>query len=289
MDPLIIIATMFVLAWGAIWGSFLNVVIWRVPAGMSVVSPPSHCPKCGHGLAWWQNVPVLGWAWLGGRCYYCKVAISARYPAVEAVTAALALAVSMPWLQGWASGDLEPWRAALGMGAEHVFLFTCISIALIDADTFIIPDVMSLPLPLLGIAVAVVLGEERGVQWQDAAAAAFVAGGGLLAVQWGYAAITGREGLGTGDIKLLAGLGAWLGLRSLPAVLLAASLQGLLFAAGAALLTPKAADGLAARRGLASMRHVALPFGPFLVLGGLEYLLLHRQLAPVLAPYFGGY
>lgn len=288
MDPLIAIATVFVLAWGAVWGSFLNVVIWRVPNGMSVVSPPSHCPKCGHGLAWWQNVPVLGWAWLGGKCHYCKVPISARYPAVEAVTAALALAVAMPWLHGWASGDLLPWQAGVGMVAEHLFLFACISIALIDADTFIIPDSLSLPLPILGVALAVVLGDVRGVSWQSAAAAAFIAGGGLLAVQWGYAALTGREGMGTGDVKLLAGLGAWLGLSALPAVLLLASVQGLVFTAGAALLTPATGEGMASSRGLASMRHVALPFGPFLVLGGLEFLLLHRQLAPLLAPFFGG-
>ncbi|MCO4760116.1 MAG: prepilin peptidase [Myxococcales bacterium] len=290
MDPLIITVYLFILAWGAVWGSFLNVVIWRVPNGMSVVSPPSHCPKCSHGLSWWQNVPVFGWVWLGGRCHFCKVPISPRYPAVEAVTAVLAVAVAMPWVQGWLSGDLEPWRAGLGMASEHFFVFACISIALIDADTFMIPDPLSLPLPLLGIALAVVLGEERGVLWQEAAAAALVAGGGLLAVQWGYAALTGREGLGTGDVKLLAGLGAWLGLGALPAVLLSASLMGLLFAASSALLSRGSGgtEGMAASRGLASMRHVALPFGPFLVLGGLGVLLLRRQLAPVLAPLFGG-
>ncbi len=285
MDPVLTIVYGFVLFWGAAWGSFLNVVVWRVPNGMSVVSPPSHCPKCGHGLAWWQNVPVLGWAWLGGRCHYCKTGISARYPAVEAVTAALALAVAMPWVDGWASGELEPWRAGVGMVAEHAFLFACVAIALIDADTFMIPDALSLPLPLLGIGVALLVGDERGVGWQEAAAAAFIAGGGLLAVQWGYAALTGREGLGTGDVKLLAGLGAWLGLAALPAVLLLASVQGLLFAAGTAAVSRA---GLTAERGVVSMRHVALPFGPFLVLGGVEVLLLHRQLGPVVAPWFGG-
>jgi leader peptidase (prepilin peptidase) / N-methyltransferase len=255
-----------------------------VPAGLSVVSPPSRCPSCETPIRWWQNIPMLSFALLGGRCGSCKVAISFRYPAVEATTAALALATAMPWVTAWAQGEMQPEHAALGIVAEHVFLFALISIALIDADTFMIPDSLSLPLPLLGIGLAFVLGDARGVSWQQSAAGAAAGGFGLLAVQWGYAALTGREGLGTGDVKLLAGLGAWLGISSLPILIFLAASQGLMFAALAAWIGPS----LAGQRGLASMRYVALPFGPFLVLGGLQWLLLHKQIIAVAGPLLGG-
>jgi len=269
-----------IVAWGAVWGSFLNVVIYRVPAGLSVVSPPSRCPSCETPIRWWQNMPVVSFALLGGRCGSCRAPISFRYPAVEAVTAALALAVAVPWVTAWGQGELETWRALAGIGAEHVLVFALVSISLIDADTFMIPDSLSLPLPLIGIGVAFAVGDVRGVSWQVAAAGAAAGGFGLLAMQWGYSALTGREGLGTGDVKLLAGLGAWLGLASLPMVLFLAAVQGLAFAVLSTLWSPK----LAEERGLASLRHVAMPFGPFLALAGLQWLLLHRAFADVLKP-----
>ena len=272
-----------VIAWGAVWGSFLNVVIYRVPAGMSVVSPPSRCPSCEAPIRWWQNIPVLSFTLLGGRCGSCKTTISMRYPAVEAATAALAVAVAVPWVTAWAQGELETSHAAVGLLAEHLFVFVMISIALIDADTFTIPDSLSLPLPIIGLALALGLGDVRTVSWQQAAAGAAAGSFGLLAVQWGYAALTGREGLGTGDVKLLAGIGAWLGVQSLPVVMFLAALQGLFFAAFASMTGPS----LSEERGLASMRHVALPFGPFLVLGSLQWLLLHQQLLAVIGPWLG--
>ncbi len=274
-----------VLVWGACWGSFLNVVIYRLPAGMSVATPPSHCPACSAPIRPWQNIPVLSWALLGGRCAHCRVAISMRYPAVEAVTAALALAVALPWVSALVQGDLSLGEAVGGLLFEHAFLFALVGIALIDADTFMVPDSLSLPLPLLGIGLAFWLGDARGVSWQQAASGALVGGGGLLAVQLGYAALTGREGLGTGDVKLMAGLGAWLGIQSLPVVLLAAAIQGLVFAAVLHLIQR---ERLVEDRGLASVRHLALPFGPFLALSGLQWLLLQRRLMPLLERWFGG-
>jgi len=274
-----------IVAWGACWGSFLNVVIYRLPNNMSVASPPSHCPACKAQVRAWQNIPVLSWAFLGGRCANCRVAISLRYPAVEMVTAALALAVAMPWVTAMVQGDLTFAEAGGGLVAEHAFVFALIAIALIDADTFMVPDSLSLPLPLLGIGLAFWLGDARGVSWQQAASGALAGGGGLLAVQLGYAALTGREGLGTGDVKLMAGLGAWLGIQALPLVLLAAAIQGLAFAG---ILTAVQRQRVVEERGLASMRHLALPFGPFLVLAGLQWLLLHRRLAPVVEGWFGG-
>lgn len=264
-----------ILLWGAAWGSFLNVVIYRVPAGISVVWPPSRCPRCQTTLAWWQNVPVLGWAFVGGRCVTCRAAVSARYPAVEALCAALALAVGLPWIQAYAAGELLGWQALAGIAFEHAFVFAMLAIAIIDAETFLIPDGLSLPLPILGIAGALALGELRAVTWQQAAIGASIGAFGTLAVQWGYRAVLGREGLGTGDVKLLAGIGAWLGPAALPAVLLLASVQGLLFVGVSAV----AGTRWSAERGLASIRHLALPFGPFLAVAALQWQLGGRHVA----------
>lgn len=276
MQPLLAIAYAFALLWGALWGSFLNVVVYRLPAGLSVVKPRSRCPSCLTPIAWWQNVPVLSWALLRGRCWTCKSPISLRYPVVESVAAALSLAILAPWLPGVLDGSLPPWQAVIAIVGEQIFVFSLLAIALIDADTFMVPDVLSLPLPVVGLAIAFAVGDVRGVTWQSAAAGGLVAGAGLLAVQWGYAALTGREGLGTGDVKLLAGIGAFLGVASLPIVLLAAALQGLAFALIYALLSRGRATQ---ERGLQSLRHMALPFGPFLALAAVQWLLLHR-LAP---------
>ncbi len=284
MEELLPLVYAVVIAWGAVWGSFLNVVIYRVPAGLSVAHPPSRCPSCETPIRWYQNIPVLSFAMLGGRCGTCRVPISMRYPAVEAVTAIVALAVAVPWVTAWAHGEMAAPVAAAGAVLEHLFVFALISIALIDADTFTIPDSLSLPLPIIGIAMAFWLGGARGVSWEQAAAGAALGGFGLLALQWGYAALTGREGLGTGDVKLIAGLGAWLGAKSLPVVVFLAAVQGLAFA----LLAAATGQSMAEERGIRSLRHVAMPFGPFLVLGGVQWLLLHKHLQAALGPLFGG-
>lgn len=285
MNPAAVAASLFALLWGGLWGSFLNVVVYRLPAGLSVVRPGSRCPECLTPIRWWQNVPVLSWLWLRGRCAACRAPISLRYPTVEAVAALLTLAVAAPWLPQLLQDDAPQWRPWLALLGELMFVYLWLAIALIDADTFLIPDVLSLPMPLLGLALAALVGEQRGVTWQASASGALVAGGGLWLVQWGYGRLTGREGLGFGDVKLLAGMGALLGLRALPALILAAALQGLLFALGYALLSRGAA---VRERGLASLRYLALPFGPFLVLAAVQWLLGHRLMAPLLQRWFEG-
>jgi leader peptidase (prepilin peptidase)/N-methyltransferase len=285
LDPAAAVAALFALLWGGLWGSFLNVVVYRVPAGLSVVHPRSRCPQCLQPITWWQNIPVLSWLLLRGRCACCKTPISLRYPLVEAVTALLTLAVAVPWLPLLLQAEELQWRPWLGLLGELSFVYIWLAIALIDADTFFIPDSLSLPLPLLGLALAALAGDLRGVTWQQSAAGALVAGGGLWLVQWGYGRLTGREGLGFGDVKLLAGMGALLGLQAVAALILAAALQGLLFALGYAAFSKGAAM---TDRGLQSLRHLALPFGPFLVLGAVQWLLGHRLLAPLLQRWFEG-
>lgn len=285
MSPVAVTVAAVALLWGGLWGSFLNVVIYRVPAGLSVVHPRSRCPHCRSPITWWQNIPVLSWLLLRGQCFRCKSAISMRYPVVEAVASALSLAVVFPWLPALIDSDFQSWRLWLVILGEQAFVFTWLAIALIDADTFLIPDVMSLPMPLAGVGLAAAVGAERGVSWQQAAAGALVAGGGLWLVQWGYGRLTGREGLGFGDVKLLAGIGALLGIHATGAVLFAAAVQGLLFALGYAL----ASRGKAAEeRGLQSLRHLALPFGPFLVLAAVQWLLCQRALSPIVQAYLDG-
>lgn len=274
VQTLLIMGAVFALLWGALWGSFLNVVVYRLPAGLSVVRPRSRCPTCLTPIAAHHNIPLLSWLLLRGRCAHCKSPISPRYPAVELTAAVLSLAVLTPWLTTLLEGTTPPWQVVTAVLGEQALVFTLLAIALIDADTFVVPDVLSLPLVVLGLACAVAVGAARGVSWQQAAAGAVVAGLGLFAVQWGYAALTGREGLGTGDVKLLAAIGAWLGLASLPAVLLLGALQGLVFALAYAALRPQAAT----ERGVSSLRHLAVPFGPFLALGAVEWLLWHRWL-----------
>jgi leader peptidase (prepilin peptidase)/N-methyltransferase len=284
VHPLLTLAVVFALLWGAAWGSFLNVVVWRLPRGESVVRPRSRCPSCGTPIAAWHNVPVLSWMLLGGRCAQCKTSISWRYPVVEATAAALSLAVALPWLPALVDGTLAPWHGLGCIAADQLFAFALLAIALIDADTFLVPDVLSLPLVLIGLGIAFPLGELRGVPWQLAGSGALAAGLGLFALQWGYAKLTGREGLGTGDVKLLAALGAFLGLPALPAVLLLAAVQGLVFAGG--YLVAQRGKALS-ERGLQSVRHLAVPFGPFLVLAGLQWLLLGRWAEAALHGWLG--
>lgn len=280
MQGLAAIAAAFALLWGGLWGSFLNVVVYRLPAGLSVVRPRSRCPRCLAPIAARHNIPVLSWVLLRGRCASCQAPISPRYPVVEATVAALSLAVAAPWLPVLLDPGEVPWRVVLAIVGEQTFVFAWVAVALIDADTFLIPDALSLPLPLLGLGIAWLVGDLRGVDPLSAAAGAALAGVGLWLLMWLYAHVTGREGLGLGDVKLLAGIGALLGLTAVPAVLLLAAVQGLLFALGYALMS----KGEATReRGLQSIRHLAVPFGPFLAIASIQWLLLHRLLAGLLA------
>jgi leader peptidase (prepilin peptidase) / N-methyltransferase len=229
-------------AFGATIGSFLNVVAYRVPRGESLVHPGSRCPGCGSAIKAYDNVPVLGWLWLRGRCRSCRLPISPRYPIIEATTAALAVAVVLTK------------HSAVDIVLGLVLVAVLVPIALIDFEHSIIPNKITLPAAVAAVAIGAAL-DLRGVPEQLIAGAA--AGGFLLAFALAY-----PRGMGMGDVKLAAVLGLFLG-RSVAVAILVGVLTATLVGAG-----------VMARVGVEKGRKTAVPFGPFLALGGVIGLLV---------------
>jgi leader peptidase (prepilin peptidase)/N-methyltransferase len=246
----------FVFTFGAIIGSFLNVCIARLPDGRSVVTPPLHCPKCQTYLSWYENIPVLSYLVLGGRCRTCKIRISPIYPAVEVLTGALAVALFL---------RLGPTLAFAGYFA---FAAALVVITFIDLDHQIIPDVISLPGIVVGLAFSLV---SPLVTPLDAILGVLAGGGVLLSVAWLYKTFRGQEGMGGGDIKLLAMIGAFLGWQSIFVTLFVGSVIGSII--GVVVMLYEGAD-----------TKLAIPFGPFLAGGALVYLFWGER---ILAFYFG--
>ncbi len=203
---------------GLVVGSFLNVVIARVPEGQSIVAPRSRCPKCGGAIAWYDNVPVLSWLWLGARCRRCRQPISARYPTVELLTGLLALALAR-------AHPFGPWAVAL-----FLFVSLLVAVTYIDLDHWLIPHALTWPGIVLGL-VARVFAPDSATAVQRVLAGALGAVGGFAAfalVGWLGAKAFKKEALGQGDWWLLAMIGAFLGWKALLPVVLLASLQGAL-------------------------------------------------------------
>ena len=264
-SPALLVAIAVLL--GLMVGSFLNVVVHRVPKMMerqwraehaemngqetppaerfNLVVPRSKCPACGHGITALENIPVVSYLVLGGKCSACKARISPRYPIVEGLTAAL-------------SGYIA-WRFGLGPVTLGALLFTwsMIALAFIDLDTFYLPDDITLPLLWAGLLF------NLGGVFTDLQSAVIGAIGGYLvlwSVFWIFKFATGKEGMGYGDFKLLAAIGAWLGWKMLPQVILLSSLVGAVIGISLIVL---------ARHG----RNVPIPFGPYLAVAGLIALL----------------
>ncbi len=234
----------FIALMGAAVGSFLNVCILRIPAGESLVFPASHCPKCNSPIRFYDNIPILSYFLLRGRCRNCGETISLRYPLVELLTAIFTL--------------LLFWKFGLTLDFLFSFLFTCVLIIVtfIDFDHQIIPDVLTLPgIPIFFLAAVFAMG----VPWFDAALGLLIGGGILYLVAFGYELITKREGMGGGDIKLLAMLGAFFGWKSIFFILLASSFLGALVGIAVMLIQGK------------DMKY-AVPFGPFLSLAAFAYI-----------------
>jgi len=233
----ILIAAVFAAAFGAAIGSFLNVVIYRLPRGESLVHPASHCPGCEHAIRPYDNVPVLAWLWLRGRCRDCRIKISARYPGVEALTAALAVTVVLT--------QSSSRQIALGL----VLVVVLVPVTLIDFDHQIIPNKITLPAALSALVIGVIT-DPAYLPTQLICGVA--AAGFLLIFVLAY-----PRGMGLGDVKLAGVLGLFLGV-SVAVAIMAGVLLGTIVGAG-----------VMARVGVAQGRKTKLPFGPFLAAGGV--------------------
>ncbi len=243
---------------GTIIGSFLNVVILRLPdPGTSIVFPSSHCPKCKNTLSWYENIPILSYLVLGGKCRHCKVSISPQYPIVELLTGLLAVAVIANF--------------GLSLTALGFFLFCAalVTIIWIDLHHQIIPDVISLPGIIFGFAFSFV---SFFVTWQESLIGLLAGGGIFYAVSYSYYLLRRQEGLGGGDIKLLAMLGAFLGWQSLLFIIFTSSVTGTV-------------AGLFAMRSQKKGGATRIPFGPFLAVSGLFYLFFRPQVQQLFSLY----
>jgi len=225
-------------------GSFMNVVIYRLPASESIVHPGSRCPGCKTPIRFYDNIPVFSWLILRGKCRHCGFRIPIRYALIEFLGGITALSVYL--------------RFGLTLDALVYFLFitTLIVVTFIDIDHRIIPDRITLPgIPLFFMASLLM----PVPTWVDALLGVVAGGGSLLLIAWGYGVLTGREGMGGGDIKLLAMIGALLGWQGVLFTIFMSSAVGTLV--GVLLM-------LRARKGM----KLAIPFGPFLSIGGIFYI-----------------
>jgi len=250
------IALVFCAIAGLCVGSFLNVVIARLPAGRSIAHPASACPHCGTPIAWYDNLPVLSYLSLGARCRTCRTPISWRYPLVEIMGAVL---FALAYLR---------FGPSLRLAAALVLVSTLIAITGIDLDHQIIPDVLSLPGVALGFIASFGPG---GIGWKESALGVLVGGGVFVVIIVASSLVLGQPGMGVGDVKLGAMLGAFLGWQlALMSVLLSVLVGG-----------PLAAGLMATGR---KGRKDPVPFGPFLALGGVVSLFWGDAL---LTWYFG--
>jgi leader peptidase (prepilin peptidase)/N-methyltransferase len=252
---------------GLLIGSFLNVVVYRLPKMMerqwaaecaelagkapaaqdpfNLMVPRSRCPHCGHPIGWHENIPVASYLFLGGKCSVCKASISARYPAIEAVTGAIFFYCA--WMYGVGPTGLV-WCA---------FSAILLALALIDWDTTLLPDDLTLPLLWLGLIAA-------ALRWTPVSLNSSLWGAvagylSLWSVYWGFKLVTGKEGMGYGDFKLFAALGAWFGWQTLIPIILLASVIGAVVGIGMKFTSSLREGGY-------------VPFGPFLAGAGFSAL-----------------
>lgn len=254
------IADLLVAVLGLCVGSFLTVVVYRLPAmleaewagqapTLSLVSPRSHCPSCQHTLTWWENIPVFSYLCvLRGKCRHCGVRISGLYPGLEAVTAALSVLTVATLGLGWAAA------------AALLLVWALLALTWIDAREQLLPDAITLPLLWLGLLVNIA---GTFVALEDAVLGAVLGYGVLWAIYWVFKWLTGKEGMGHGDFKLLAALGAWMGWAAVPWVVFVGALLGSVF-------------GLAQVAWRRRDFQKPMAFGPFLAIAAWVLLLWGR-------------
>jgi leader peptidase (prepilin peptidase) / N-methyltransferase len=235
---------------GAVVGSFLNVCICRMPKDESIVSPPSHCPHCNYQIHWYENIPLFSYLLLKGRCRGCGVHISLQYPLVELLNAFLTLLLFLRLGQ------------SLTFLALFLFCSALVVTTFIDIEHQIIPDEISLPGIVTGFIFSFFL---PWLGWLNSLAGILLGGGSLFMVAYSYHRLTGKEGMGGGDIKLLAMMGAFLGWKAVPFIILASSLAGSLVGISMMIFQKKDSK-------------LAIPYGPYLAFGAVLYIFYGRQL-----------
>lgn len=243
--------TIFFFFFGSLWGSFANVAIYRLPENLSVVRPRSHCKSCKVPVRWYDNIPILSWFILKGKCRACGCAFSFRYPFVEILTGVL-FAMAFYFI-GW----------KFYLAEVFVFLLGLVIISFIDIDHFIIPDKISLPGIGLGL-VGAALNPERPLL--DAALGVLLGGGFLWMVAYLYYVLRKQEGMGGGDIKLLAWMGSICGWKSVPFIILCASILGTF-------------TGLLKMKTAKNTFQTVIPFGPYLAVAAVIYLFAGQSIA----------
>lgn len=254
---------------GALFGSFANVCILRIPQGGSIVRPPSHCAACHTPIRWYDNLPIASFIVLRGRCRACGASFSPRYLLVEA---GMGMLVAATWhLSIFALYAGDPFRLKLARFAIYVlFELVLIVIAFIDLDHKLIPDRITYPAIPVFVGLGLLLGD---IPWWEGPVGAALGYAIVRALSDGYYYLTRREGLGYGDGKLLSIVGGLLGWRAVLFALFGGSLVGSLFGVAwilAARRRPREPDA-------PRLRHMELPFGPFLVAATLVYLFLQEQ------------
>ncbi len=234
---------------GLCLGSFYNVCVHRYLSGQSVLWPASHCPACGHVLSWWENIPLLSYVLLRGRCRSCRQHISWRYPLLELLSGVLAMLFALTY------GLTLQWVVYM------VFLGIFLVASFIDLHSFTLPDILTYPAALLALSTPLFFP----VDWLETVFGALAGAGSFLLLQQAYLRLRKLEALGMGDVKLMLSLGALVGVSGLPVMVLLSSLSALL-----AFLPALFQSG----KGL----HMKIPFGPFLCLGAILTLLFGESM-----------
>ena len=267
---------------GLLVGSFLNVVILRLPRRLEwqwkrdateileqpevydppppgIVIEPSHCPHCKHRLSWYENIPVFSWLALRGKCRHCQAPISAQYPLVELLTGLLALA--------------SVWQFGFGWQGFGAIVLSCFLVALsgIDLRTQLLPDQLTLPLMWLGLVASL---DSLYMPAKPALLGAILGYASLWSVWWLFKQLTGKEGMGHGDFKLLAALGAWVGLQGVLPIILLSSLVGAIV--GSVWLATQGRD-----------RATPIPFGPYLAIAGWIVFFWGQQMVAAYMKFSG--
>jgi leader peptidase (prepilin peptidase) / N-methyltransferase len=290
------LATVFAALAGLAFGSFLNVCLTRWPAGESILRPRSHCRNCGRTLAWWENIPLLSWIALRGRCRTCGAWIGIRYPLVElAVAVAWGVIASRPFMDISTDYTIPLWSFQIATRIlQMIFVWLLVALAVLDAEHLWLPDLLTIPGIVLGIAFAMIeekfgwhfdTGDHPAQALLNRLVGAALAALLILLIRWTYKLLRKREGIGLGDAKLMAMLGAWLGL---PGALLSFFIGVVLGAAVALIvlaLPSTRAKETRAEEGNSdapswSLRK--LPLGTFLCIGGIVSALWGQ---PILAAY----